>query len=476
MSGEWPVISICRVKLDVDDDFALPELGGKPLALRTFTSTYFDTAGRRLLHAGITLRRRVENRAGVWQLELPSHDGPFGLEERGGPAKPPEAFLLLLPALLRGGAALEPMARLRTRRAGVSVGTRWDRVEVVVDTVALLDGNRVAGSFTEAEAGVVAGPGSQLDAIGKALRKAGARRSDGRPELARLLAADEEPAADVGGPLERLRALLVEQYRALLANDPGIRLGEDPEALHQLRVATRRSRSLLRAARGLVASVWAEPLRSELAWLGGLLGPVRDHDVLLEHLDSEAAMLEGEDARAFRRLRARLAAERRDARERLLEAMDGERYFRLLDALEGAANAPAGEATTPLAEIAAEAFRRLRLAAKALPARPTDAELHGVRIETKRARYAAELAAPELGKRGARFVERAKAVQDVIGEHQDACIAEDRLRALALRGGGKTGLAAGRLIERQRQRKSAARRAYPAAWSRLDKTGRKTFS
>jgi CHAD domain-containing protein len=262
----------------------------------------------------------------------------------------------------------------------------------------------------------------------------------------------------------------------MLGSDPGVRLGEDAEALHQLRVATRRSRSLLRAARGLVAATWAEPLRSELAWLGGLLGPVRDLDVLLEHLDSDAATLAGEDARAFRRLRARLAAERHEARARLLDAMDAARYFRLLDALEGAASAPAGESTTPLAEIAAEAFRRLRVAAKTLPARPTDAELHGVRIETKRARYAAELAAPELGKRGARFVERAKTLQDVIGEHQDACVAEDRLRALALRGGGKTGLAAGRLIERQRQRKSAARRAYPAAWSRLEKAGKKAFA
>jgi CHAD domain-containing protein len=464
------------VKLDVDAGFALPDLGGEPLAPRTFTSTYFDTRGRRLLAAGITLRRRVENRAGVWRLELPSHDGPFGLEERGGPARPPEPFLRLLPALLRNGEALEPLAKLRTRRAGVSVGTVRDRVEVVIDTVAVLDGSRIATSFAKAEAEIAAGPGSQLDTIGKALRKAGAKRSDGRPELARALGSTGEPAADEAGPLERLRALLVEQYRAILGNDPGVRLGEDAEALHQLRVATRRSRSLLRAARGLVAATWAERLRSELSWLGGLLGPVRDLDVLLEHLDSEAATLEEEDARAFRRLRARLAAERRDARERLLDAMDGERYFRLLDALEEAATAPAGELTTPLAEIAAEAFRRLRVAAKTLPARPTDAELHGVRIETKRARYAAELAAPELGKRGARFVERAKVLQDVIGEHQDACVAEDRLRALALRGGGKTGLAAGRLIERQRQRKSAARRAFAAAWSRVEKAGKKAFA
>jgi CHAD domain-containing protein len=119
---------------------------------------------------------------------------------------------------------------------------------------------------------------------------------------------------------------------------------------------------------------------------------------------------------------------------------------------------------------------RLQKAVKALPARPADDELHQVRIKAKRARYAAELAEPELGKTGTRFIDRAKVVQDVIGEHQDACVAEDRLRALALKGGGKTGLAAGRLVERQRRRKREARAAFPGAWKKLDKAGRRAFS
>jgi CHAD domain-containing protein len=134
-----------------------------------------------------------------------------------------------------------------------------------------------------------------------------------------------------------------------------------------------------------------------------------------------------------------------------------------------------GADAQPLADIAAAEFASLRQAVKALPKRPTDDELHNVRIHTKRARYAAELASPELGKRGTKLVERAKDVQDVIGEHQDAFVAEERLRALALRGGGKTGLAAGRLIERQHQRKRAARKAFPDAWRRLDKARRGAF-
>jgi CHAD domain-containing protein len=351
------------------------------------------------------------------------------------------------------------------------------RVEVVLDTVAVLDGTRTASSFAEVEAEVVAGNGTPLQAIGKALRKAGAKRGDGRPKLQRVLTVSEpEPAPESTDPATRLRGLLGEQYEAILANDPGVRLGEDAEALHQLRVATRRSRALLRAARGLVSPEWAEPLRAELSWLGGLLGPVRDLDVLLEHLDAEAASLGGEDARAFRRLRSRLATEREHARGTLLEAMAGERYFQLLDTLERADEAPAAESSVSLPEIAAEAFGRLRKAAKALPQRPSDDELHRVRIMAKRARYAGELAEPALKKAGTRFVRKAKVVQDVIGEHQDAVVAEERIRELALRGGSKTGLAAGRLVERQRQRKQAARRAYPAAWRDLDKAGRAAFS
>jgi CHAD domain-containing protein len=276
-------------------------------------------------------------------------------------------------------------------------------------------------------------------------------------------------------PLGRLRALLTVQYRELVAHDPGVRLGVDPEALHRARVATRRARAFLRAARGLVDSGWSERLRAELKWLGGLLGPVRDVDVLLGHVDGEAAGLDESDGRALRRLRNGLVRERDDARTALLDGMGSDRYFRLLDLLEGGGNAPGTGDPVALDEMAARAFERLRKVADALPKRPTDEELHKVRIDTKRARYAAELAGPNLRHKGTRFIDRAKALQDVIGEHQDACVAESRIRAVAARERGTTGLAAGRLVERQRQRKRAARRAYPEAWRRLEQAGRKAF-
>jgi CHAD domain-containing protein len=454
-----------ELKFDVDPGFELPELGGRRPTERTFTSTYYDTPEGRLLGCGLTLRRRVEQRVGLWQLKLPTADGRFELEERGGPSRVPDAFVALLPALLRGGAALEPVARLRTQRQVSTVTRAADRIEVVLDTVTVLDGTKVAGRFAELEAEVVSGRGKALKTIGKELRKAGARQTDGTPKLARVLApedAQSEPAGDE--PSERLRFLLVAQYRALLANDPGVRLGTDPEALHLARVATRRARALLRAAGTLVDPDWADSLRDELAWLGKLLGPVRDLDVLLGHVTEEAAALERADTRAAGTIRSRLGRQRGTARRTLLAAMSEPRYFQLLDALAAAQHAPAGTGTAALEQIAADAYKRALRAMKALPPDPTDDELHGVRIETKRARYAAELAAPVLGKAGARFLRRAKVVQDVIGEHQDACVAEARMRELAVSGGASAALAAGRLIERQQARKRAARAELPAAW------------
>ena len=78
--------------------------------------------------------------------------------------------------------------------------------------------------------------------------------------------------------------MLETQYRAIVEHDAGTRLGRDPEELHKMRVATRRLRAFLRTGRPLLDADWAEALRLELRWLGGVLGPVRDLDVLIGHL------------------------------------------------------------------------------------------------------------------------------------------------------------------------------------------------
>ena len=119
----------------------------------------------------------------------------------------------------------------------------------------------------------------------------------------------------------------------MLAHDPGTRLGTDLEELHQMRVATRRLRAFLRAGNELVDPEWSSRVRDELKWLGGVLGPVRDLDVLTEHLASEIETL-GDDRAGGRKLLRTLERNRRTARRRLLAALGSERYFALLDTLE----------------------------------------------------------------------------------------------------------------------------------------------
>ncbi len=113
-----------ELKLAVDPGFSLPALDGKPLAVKTFTSTYHDTADRRLLEAGITLRRRVEARRGVWQLKLPSTSGGRVELEAAAARTAPAAELVALLVGVTRGRALEPAATLRTRRSGVRVTAR----------------------------------------------------------------------------------------------------------------------------------------------------------------------------------------------------------------------------------------------------------------------------------------------------------------------------------------------------------------
>jgi CHAD domain-containing protein len=162
----------------------------------------------------------------------------------------------------------------------------------------------------------------------------------------------------------------------------------------------------------------------------------------------------------------------------MLEALESERYLSLLDALEEAARAPrASSAETGLAEIAAGEFRRLRKAVRRLPPTPSDEELHAVRIKAKRARYAAELAEAAVGAKASRFIASAKRFQDVVGEHQDAIVAEERIRTvLGTIRGSRVAFAAGLLVERERARRRAARQEWPRAWKKLERSGARAWA
>jgi CHAD domain-containing protein/adenylate cyclase class IV len=470
-----------EVKLRGDSEL-LERLEGEPLEERRFTSTYYDTADHRLARNGVTLRRRVEHRKSLWQLKLPRASARLELELSGGSAVPPQRMRDLLVAFIHGR-DLAPVAKLRTLRRGLRLAANGgSSADVVIDEVAILDGRKVTGNFSDLEVEVVNGDEQTLEDVEQELRKAGARRGDPRPKVLRALGLDPQTAVPAvrrnASAVEHLQARLERLYEQLLTHDPGTRLGDDPEDLHQLRVATRRLRALLRAARPMLVRDWSEPLRAELKWLGDVLGPARDLDVLIEYLREEAEALSPDERRALGRAVAVLESEREEAGAALREALESERYLELLHAVERAARAPhVVSRDVSLRDLAAREFRRLKRATKSLPRNPTDAELHRVRIKGKRARYAAELAEDAAGKAAARFITKAKRFQDVIGEHQDAVVAEERLRDLRRSArGASTAFALGRLVERQGRRRERSRSELPTAWEKLEGSGRKAWT
>jgi CHAD domain-containing protein len=275
-------------------------------------------------------------------------------------------------------------------------------------------------------------------------------------------AVEEAPPAP--SPFEELRSRLRHQLAEIERHDPGTRLGRDPESLHDMRVGVRRLRALLRAAKELLAGDTVE-LGERLKELGRILGEVRDLDVLLERLETEAAELAGEDAQRAGSLLAALRTERSCSRSRMLAALRSDEYLALLDDAARTIDEleQSGSAVT-LDELTNKAAGKLRKAIRKLPVEPANEELHEVRKKGKRARYAAELAGRK------KLVKRAKKLQNVLGEHQDAVVAAERLRELAADAAPEQALVAGRLVEREEERRLEARAAWPKAWRKLRKT------
>lgn len=288
-------------------------------------------------------------------------------------------------------------------------------------------------------------------------------------------------AAPADAPPHHVRAALDLRLRALLRHDPGTRSGEDIEDLHQMRVSVRRMRAALKAARPLLDATWADGLRAELGWLGRALGPVRDLDVMLLRLRAEVATLPGVEQDAGQVLVDALEAERVAARAEMLAALDAPRYPALVERIADAVRLPlptptATQAQPELVDLIRREAQRMRRAVRKAGPNPPDEVLHALRIHGKRVRYTGELVEPAL-----RRTETGKAVktlltvtadlQEVLGDHQDACVAEQRIRGL-LDGLGDLPDAhvvfvAGRLVERERTRAEAKRAGWWAAWERV---------
>ncbi len=501
------------MKLAAPPAFRLPDLAGALDGFdavetdpQRFHTVYVDTVDLRVARWGGSLRHREGQ---GWTVKVPTDANGNGralvraehLIAGAARRVPPEAADLL-EAYVRG-AELRPVVRLRTLRrrlelrdgAGRSVG------EVVDDEVSVMDGGRVAGRFRELEVEVDDSVADHvLDTLVAELRARGAGAVDNTPKYLRALGslADRPPEVVTpsvrrGAPvLDVVRAAIAASVTRLMRHDAGVRGGEDPEDVHQARVATRRLRSDLRSFRELLEPEWVTGLRTELGWLGAVLGEVRDTDVLLDRLHRRARQLPARDAATAARLLRRLSVRRDEARSALLGAMRSSRYLELLDSLVAAAAQPLvrGQATTDpvvraeatdrsaddaetgspfvLASVMQRPWAHLRDAMDALGPDATDTELHRARIRAKRVRYAAEALAPVFGKRARAFARAAMELQAVLGEHQDSVVASAWLREVAA-GGARAAFVAGELASMEQGAAAEARAAWPDAWRALSR-------
>lgn len=470
-----------ELKLAIEAGFRLPRLPGTPLPRRLLTSTYYDTVAHDLARAGISLRHRIERGKQSWQLKIPLGDDRQEVEVVDNQTDPPAALRELL-ILHLGQRKLVPIVTLRVWRSGILV--RHGRVpvaEVVLDHVTVVKQGTAIQHFRELEIEQQQGNEGSLRTLEQQLRDVGASEHDGRPKLFRALSlpapTGPAPPAPKAPVVDHLKWSLAQHVRWLLAHDPGTRLGTEIESLHQMRVAARRLRAVLRTARPILLPAWVTPLEQELDWLSDLLGPVRDLDVQISYFMGEAAELDQRDRKLLEQFTSHLRSRRETAHQLLLSELSSARYLGLIQRLRQAAQVPpVMESPLTISQLAGRAFKKLRKAIRRLKASPSDAALHKIRILVKRARYAADLARWVVGKPAVRFIKAARAAQDLLGIHQDAIQAERHVRQfLKCSTSVHAGFLAGRMVERQRHRRNLVRQEMKPRFKTLVKQGKKVW-
>jgi CHAD domain-containing protein len=312
---------------------------------------------------------------------------------------------------------------------------------------------------------------SEIEAAGDAPGSGASRRRHVE------VAADAELGTLIG-------AAFAECLRHLLANREPAQSAEDPEALHQLRVAVRRTRSALRLFADAIDRKQAKRVRKEIRWLSGRLSTARDWDVfVIETLEPVRA--EMGDAAGAQRLGRLAEAKRRAAHAAVRKTLDGRRFGRgvalLSDVLGAGGWRPkAGSKRARRCTRAArdEAIRLLddrleRVCARGRGIEQLSArDLHRLRIRVKQLRYAGELLAPVFEKKPvSRYLKRLGALQDTLGHLHDGRVAEELVEELLHGADGpersQLELAADLVVGRSHRRARADRVAVDRAWARF---------
>jgi CHAD domain-containing protein len=221
---------------------------------------------------------------------------------------------------------------------------------------------------------------------------------------------------------EVVRLILGQEVAGLVRYGPRASVGHDPEAVHQLRVKSRRLRSELEIVAPAIKSSALREFRSELRWVGGVLGRQRDLDVLYLLLnslsDQPSAALDESMLVAIDILRNRES-------EQVQRMIRSKRYRELVRTLRAAVVKP------PLRTVAAQpaslvlrpglenTLSELFKTADRFGPSPTSLELHHIRILSKRGRYCSEVASTYLGERATNLATALAEVQGVLGTLHD---------------------------------------------------------
>ena len=486
-------------KYDVGEEAEVPDLSGLPGVSSVsgpeeheLAADYFDTPDLRLATAGVTLRRRTGGDDEGWHLKMPADGGRREVHVPLGQAvkTPPVSLRRLVVAYTRRE-SLALVVSLQTRRTARRLLADDGAVlaEVCDDRVSadLPGWDAEPPVWREWEAELATGDPRLLDDVGALLAGAGALPSTHASKLQRVLGSrvavpPAAPSASGGGPaVDVVLAYLHEQRAAFLRLDPALR-SDDPEAVHDTRVALRRLRSVLATYRRLFDREAVAHLRGESSWLAGSLGTARDAEVLRDHL---RAALAAEPAdmvprSVAARLDDELSSALQEGNDAAQAVLDDERYLDLLDEIDGFLDRP------PLTELARRParsvvpklvqrdWRRLRNVigrAESLPVGSVgrDEALHEIRKAAKRLRYAAEPATPAFGKQPRRLARSAKQLQTVLGDHHDTVVARDLLRRVGVEAhlAGDNAFTYGRLHGLFQARAEDLDRRWRSEWSHM---------
>lgn len=475
---------------------AVPGYTIAPGKTKELDDTYFDTPDWRVHHGGFTCR--IRDKGDAAELTLKSMAAAVGsMRSRREMTEPLEAGTAPLAApgicgdtlrLLAGRCPVQPIFNLRTHRqtfilldaegtlaeiavdntaipVGEAVPVRLARVEVEVDAKAVARARRFVDVLVAATDLAPAGT-SKFEA---ALVATGQAVTPSRPDLGSTEISARMTAAAVA------YAVMRKHLGTFLANEAGTRLGQDIEALHDMRVATRRLRAAM-SAFATFCPARLQPLRVQLGWVAALLGDVRDLDVQIERMAEWRAGFTETQSRALDGVEALLSARRAVARKRMLAALDSRRYESLIARFAATLRrGPVrrfGPGRTPILAVAPDLverrYRKLRRNGDQIDRKSLAGTYHLLRIDAKKLRYALEFVGPIYGKPAADFVVRLTALQDLLGLHQDADVAVEMLDAMAQTNGRRLGHASlmvmGAIAERYRRHGEELRHDFPRVY------------